>query len=157
MGTSVNRRLTRYSILELSRSLAFQHHAMHDPQLCQVIIRFGAVHGTPVVPNDEIAVAPLMAILKLKGEVEEGVEQRVALLIAPAEDTFDPVRIDVERLSTGERTSADQGVVNIRRLLLFNHRSLGDPGLVAAAKILMHSAEPLDPLSEGQRRGFRKI
>ena len=94
---SVNRRLTRHTILELSRGLAFQHHAMHDPQLCQVIIRIGAVHGAPVVPNDEIAVAPLMAILKLplKGEVEEGVEQRVALLIAPAEDTFDPVRIDV--------------------------------------------------------------
>ena len=97
--TFVNSRLTRDTILQLPRDFAFEHHAMHDPQLREVIIRIGAVHGAPVIPDNEVAVAPQMAILKLrlKGEIVEDVEQRVALLIAPAEDAFDPIRINVER------------------------------------------------------------
>ena len=127
---------------------------MHDPQLREVIIRIGAVHGAPVIPNDEVGVAPQMAILKLRleGEIVEGVEQCVAILVAPAEDAFDPVRIDVEQLATGDRMRADQGMFDIRRIFFFNLRLLSDPRLVTAAEILVYRAEPLDPLSEVRRQ-----
>ena len=116
---------------------------MHDPRLIDVVIRIGAVHRAAVVPDDEITIAPFVAVLKLRLEREfiKLIQEGIALCIAPSSDPVDTIGIDLQRLAAAQPMRADHQIVDLRRLRFFFRGPFSDTERIAAAQILVNGTE----------------
>src|SRR4029453_7512166 len=87
-------------------------HAPVDAILLGRVITGRLVIGAAIVPDDDVARAPAVAILTLGLDHEPGqlVDQRVALFLLEALDAEDLARIEVQSLSPGLRMDADDGM-----------------------------------------------
>src|SRR5262249_49221950 len=78
-------------------------YAPVDAVLLGRVIASGEVVGAPVVPDDDVASAPRVAVLaiRLDHPLGELVDDRVALLFGESFDAEDLARIEVQGFTTG--------------------------------------------------------
>ena len=107
--------------------------------------RPSAVHRPAVVPHDEIADAPAVAVheLRLRGEREQVEQQDAALRERPADDVRG-VGADVERLASRRRMRADERLRHGRDLGALRLGELGVARQPARVREVVHGDEPVE-------------
>ena len=100
---------------------------VHEPPLRQLVVRDREMLGRWVVPDDEIALLPAMAVreLWLDQVREQAFQRRCAFVFGELVDPHCEGLVDVDRLPAGDRVRADDRVVDIRRLALLLLREVG--------------------------------
>src|SRR5258705_1202743 len=104
VGTSDVRRTARRRL--------FDRHAPVDAVFLGRIVAGRLVVGAAIVPDDDVSLAPAVAVLALGLDHKPGqlVDQRVALLLLEALDAEDLARIEVQPLPPRLRMDADDGM-----------------------------------------------
>jgi hypothetical protein len=120
-------------------------NAVHHALLAIGIVGVGFVHGAAIVPDDDIALAPLVArlVLWLRGVRRELVQQPVALGAVETHHLLHAVGIRVERSAPGLGMGANKGINGIRHSRHFGGRTLYDTSALAAGIALVHDLEAI--------------
>ncbi len=89
--------------------VALQHGAVHVAELALIEIKCGMVQGCPVVPKQDIAQFPFMAVVKF-GLIAMGIEfihEGKPFFVLHAIDVFDSHLIQIERFAICFRVQAN--------------------------------------------------
>src|SRR6185369_11513441 len=131
----------------------FDRHAPVDAILLGRVITSRLVIRAAIVPDDDVARAPAVAILTLGLDHEPGqlVDQRVALLFLEALDAEDLARIEVQPLAPGLRMDADDRMEDGRPIAVL----LIEEGRRLPASAIREGALPsLEAHLDPGRQGF---
>src|SRR5262249_16051653 len=102
--------------LTLNRHCALDDDAVHLAPRALGVVGIRLVHGAAIVPDEDIALLPAMAVLEARlGCVrDELVEKRIALAPLEPDDLLDAVGIEVERFLARLGVGAHDGMDGAR-------------------------------------------
>ncbi len=112
------------------------------------------MHGAAIVPDQDVALAPAVAvlILRLSRVIGQRVEQRVALRARHADDRLHAVGVHVERAAASLRMGADERMDDGGQRRRLRRVEPGDSRALAARIVGMHDLEPVDAPPQRRRQ-----